>query len=148
MAVTTRWYGQPLDNLWSGLANAAWDWDTDTIKISLHTVTYAIDYDAHDFYNDVTNEVSSANYTAGGNTLGTPSVTVDSATDEVRLDMADTSWTNVTFTARYAVIYKSTGTAATSPLIAAIDFGADQTVSSGNFSITFDTTGVIKADYT
>ena len=90
--------------------------------------------------------MSSANYTAGGNTLGTPSVTYDTATDETRLDMADTSWSSVTFTARYAVVYKSTGTASTSALIALIDFGGDQAVSSGTFSITFDSTGVIKAD--
>lgn len=145
MAVTTHWYGVGIKNYFSGLANASWDWDTDTIKISLHTSSYAVDPDTHDFFNDVTNEVSSANYTAGGITLTSPTVTYDSATNETRLDAADVSWSSVTFTARYAVIYKSTGTASTSPLIAYIDFGADQTVSSGNFSITFDTTGVIKA---
>jgi hypothetical protein len=148
MAVTTTWYGAGFSNFVKGTANAAWDWDTDTIKLSLHTATYTPDPDTHDFYNDVSNEVSSANYTAGGNTLaGPPSVTVDSATNEVRLDANDVSWTTVTFTTRYAVIYKSTGTASTSPLIAYIDFGADQTVSAGNFSITFAATGIIKAVY-
>jgi hypothetical protein len=122
-----------------------WDWDTDTIKVSLHTSTYTPDQDAHDFYNDVTNEVSSTNYTAGGATLTTPTVTYDSATNEIRLDADNPSWTPVSFTARYAVWYKSTGTASTSPLIAYTDFGADVTVSSGTFTITVDSTGVIKA---
>ena len=125
-----------------------WDWDTDTIKLSLHTSTYAANLDTDDFWNDATNEVSSANYTSGGVTLTSPTVTYDSATDETRLDAADVSWSGVTFTTRYGVVYKSTGTATTSALIALIDFGADQTVSSGNFSITFDATGVIKADST
>lgn len=147
MAVTTTWYGRGFGNLVEGVSNGVWDWNTDTIKLSLHTSTYSPDVDAHDFYNDVNNEVSSANYTAGGNTLTSPTVTVDSATNEVRLDAADTSWTTVTFTTRYGVVYKSTGTASTSPLIALIDFGADQTVSSANFSIVFSSTGVIKAVY-
>lgn len=47
------------------------DWDSDTIKVQLHTSTYTPS-DAHDYQNDLTNEVSTANgYTAGGVTLGT-----------------------------------------------------------------------------
>jgi len=45
----------------------------------------------------------------------------------------------------FAVIYKSTGVASTSPLIAYIDFGGDQTVNAGNFSIVFAATGVLTA---
>src|SRR5216117_1269938 len=121
MAATTKWYTTAIKNNFAGLANAVWDWDTDTIKCSLHTATYAVNQNADDFFNDVTNEVSSANYTAGGNTLASPTLTVVS--NVVQIDAADTTWTNVTFTTRYAVIYKSTGTASTSPLIAYIDFG-------------------------
>jgi hypothetical protein len=145
LAVTTKWYGVPFKNLVSGAANGVWDWDTDTIKISLHTATYAVNQDTDDFWNDATNEVSSANYTSGGATLASPTITYDTATNEIRLDAADVSWSSVTFTARYAVVYKSTGVSTTSALIAFIDFGADQTVSSGTFSITFDATGVVKA---
>jgi hypothetical protein len=147
MAVTTSWYGQAFANFVQGTTNASWDWDTNTIKVSLHTSTYSPNLDTHDFYDDVTNEVSSTNYTAGGFTLTSPTITVDGASNEVRLDAADASWTTVTFTTRYGVVYKSTGTASTSPLIALIDFGADQTVSAANFSIVFAATGVIKAVY-
>lgn len=89
--------------------------------------------------------MSSTNYTSGGVTLSSATVTYDSASNETRLDAADATWTTVTFTARYAVIYKSTGTSSTSPLIAYVDFGADQSPSAGNFTITWDSTGVIKA---
>lgn len=147
MAATTKWYGAGARGFLDGTANAVWDWNTDTIKVSLHTVTYVPDYDVHDFWNDVTNEVTSANYTTGGATLATPTVTVVGASDYVSLDAVDVSWTPVTFTARYAVIYKSTGVAATSPLIAAVDFGADQTVSAATFTIVWDATGVLKATY-
>lgn len=91
--------------------------------------------------------MSSSGYTAGGATLTASAPAVSAGSNEVQFDATDVSWTAVTFTARYAVVYKSTGTASTSPLIAYIDFGADQTVSGGNFSITFAATGVIKATY-
>lgn len=149
MAVTTKWYGVPVKNLMSGVANGVWDWDTDTIKLSLHTSSYAQNLDTDDFYNDVTNEVAAnGTYTTGGLTLSGCTATYDGATDETRLDANDFSVTGVTFTTRYGVVYKSTGTASTSPLIALIDFGADQTVSSGNFSIQFASNGVIVADST
>jgi hypothetical protein len=147
MAVTTNWYGNAFKNYLSGVANSSWDWDTDTIKISLHTATYAPNLDTHDFYDDVTNEVSSAGYTAGGATLANKTVTVDTGNNQVEFDADDVSWTGVSFTTRYAVVYKSTGTASTSPLIAVIDFGADQTVSGVNFSIIFSSDGVIRATY-
>jgi len=54
---------------------------------------------------------------------------------------ANTSWTSSTLTARYAVLYDSTpATDATRPLIAYVDFGADQTTNNGTFQINWDTT--------
>jgi len=143
MAAVTHWYTAAIKNMMGGLANSVWDWDTDTIKCSLHTSTYAVSQNADDSFNHVTNEVSSAGYTAGGVTLASPTLTVVS--NVVQIDAADAAWTGVTFTTRYAVIYKSTGVASTSPLIAYIDFGGDQTVNAGNFSIVFAATGVLTA---
>lgn len=144
MAVTTFWNGVPVKNLFSG-ANP-WDWDTDTIKVALATSTYTPNQDTHDFFNDVTNELPTAGgYTAGGLTITTPTITYDTASNEVRLDCDDPAWTSATFTARYAIWYKSTGTASTSPLIGYMDFGADATVSSGTFTITLNASGAFKA---
>jgi hypothetical protein len=50
--------------------------------------------------------------------------------------------------AAFAVVYKDTGTPSTSPLVGYLDFGGDQTVSSGTFTIVFDATGVFKLDAT
>jgi hypothetical protein len=143
MAVSTHWYGVPVKNFLSG--SNLWDWDTDTIKVALTTSTYAVDQDTHDFFADITNEVSSTNYTAGGKAITTPTLSYNTAANEIRLDCDDPSWTTVTFTARYAIVYKDTGVAATSPLIAYVDFGADQTVSAGIFTIVLDATGMLKA---
>lgn len=143
---TTKWFGVPFKNLVDG--TAVWDWNTDTIKVALSTDTVTPDLDAHDFFADITNEVVGTGYTAGGVQLTTPTATYDTATDEIRLDADDAAWITASFTARWGIVYKDTATAATSPLIARIDFGANQTVSSGTFTIQFDVTGVVKADAT
>lgn len=128
------------------MTNGVWDWDTDTIKVSLHTSTYTPAQDTDDFWNDATNELSATGYTAGGLTITTPTVTYDTASNEIRLDCDDPSWSSATWTtAREAVAYKSTGTSSTSPLIGYIDFGADQSVSSGTFTITLNSSGMFKA---
>ena len=121
------------------------DFDTDTIKVALLSSSYTPDQDAHDYYNDVsTYEVSGTGYTAGGNTLGSKTATYDSATNVIVLDAADTTWSSSTITARYAVVYDSTGTSSTSALIGYVDFGSDQSSTNGNFTITWDSTGIVR----
>lgn len=142
MAVTAKWYGVPIKNQYDGTAVV--DWNTDTIKAALTTSSYAPAQDTDDFFNDVTNEITGTGYTAGGATLGSATATYDTTSNEIRLDAADTQWTSSSFTARNTVIYKSTGTASTSPLVSYIDFGGDETVSSGTFTIQYDSTGVAK----
>lgn len=53
--------------------------------------------------------------------------------------VTSTTWTNVTTTANGAVIYSVTG----NHVIAFIDFGSAKSASNGNFTINWDTTGVI-----
>lgn len=115
---------------------------TDTIKIALVTSSYTPNIDSHDFFDDVTNEVVGAGYTAGGNTL-TVTTSQDNTDNEGVFDATDTSWSTSTITARGAVIYKSTGTASTSPLICYIDFGLDVVSLAGTFLITFAAEGII-----
>lgn len=144
MAVTAKWYGAGLLGQYSATAARRVDWVPDTIKIALTTSSYTPNQDTHDFFDDITNEVSGTGYTAGGATLASKTTAYDSSTNETRLDAADPSWATATFTTRYAVVYKDTGTASTSPLLGYVDFGGDQTVSGATFGITFDSTGVLK----
>lgn len=130
--------------IFDNTTNLRVDLDTDTIKVALVTSSYTPNQDTHDFFDDVTNEVSGTGYTAGGATLGSPTVTLDTTNDRVDFDAADTSWTTSTITARAAVIYKSTGTASTSPVIAYIDFGSDQVSSAGTFLITWNASGILR----
>lgn len=126
------------------IMNGSIDLDTDTIKVALVTNSYTPDQDAHDFFDDVTNEVSGTGYTAGGATLANKTVTADNTDNEGVFDADNVTWTTATITsARYAIVYKSTGTAATSPLIAAIDLGQDYSTSGGDFTLTWNSEGII-----
>lgn len=121
------------------------DWDTDTIKVALATSSYTPNQDTHDYFDDITNEVTGTGYTAGGETLASKSISYDSSTNIITLDAADVTWASSTITARYAIVYDaSPATAATKPLIGYVDFGSDQSSSSGNFTITWDATGIVR----
>lgn len=138
MAVTAKLYG----SFPAKLANKEIDWDSDTIKVALCTSSYTPDQDVHDYFNDVTNEVTGTGYTAGGATLASKTVTYTSGTNTQAFDAADTVWSSSTITARYAIIYESTGTASTSALIGYVDFGADVTSTAGDFTITWAAGGI------
>ena len=139
----SKLYGQFL----SQALNKEIDWDTDTIKVALLTNAYTPDQDAHNYLDDViTHEVTGATgYTAGGNTLANKTNTYNSSTNVIVLDADDTTWSSSTITARYAVVYNaSPSTNATRPLIGYVDFGSDQSSSNGNFTITWDATGIVR----
>lgn len=141
MAVTATPYGTAALALGSGLFN----FTSDTLKVLLTTSSYTPNIDTHDFLNDITNEITGTGYSAGGATLASVTWTYDSTNNRAVLAAAATVWTTATFTARYAVVYKSTGTASTSPLLSYVDFGANQSPSGVNFTIDWSTGGVFRA---
>lgn len=120
------------------LAKGAIDFDTDTFKILLVTSSYTPDKDTHTRGDDITNEVTGSGYTAGGATT-TVTVTLDTANDKVTVGFSAVNWPTSTITARGAVIYKSTGTAANDPLVAYMDFTNDVSSGGGTFSIAAST---------
>jgi|SRR6478609_1111764 len=137
MAVSAKLYSIGM----AKLANKEIDYDSDTIKVALATSSYTPNQNTHDYFNDITNEVTGTGYTAGGATLGSKTVTQSTTTHT--FDAADTVWTTSTITARYAIIYDATpGTAATNPLIAYVDFGADVSSTAGDFTITWSASGI------
>jgi len=120
------------------------DLDSDTLKIMLVTSAYTPDFGTHDFKADVTNEVVGTGYTAGGETLTSLSLTQSAGV--ITFDAADVTWTSSTITARGAVIYDDT--IASDPLICYIDFGSDQSSSSGDFVLSFSASGIFTLDLT
>lgn len=133
MAVTAVPFGQSHKNL----GKAMFDFTSHTFKIMLTSSSYTPDPDTHEFKNDVTNEIAGTGYTAGGATLAGLTWLYDAPNDRCTLDCTTPVWTAATFTARRAVIYRDTGTAATSPLLSYVDFGQNVSPSGTDFTITF-----------
>jgi hypothetical protein len=140
--MASKLYGQFL----SQALNKEIDWDTDTIKVALLTNAYTPNQDTHNYYDDVSgNEVSGTGYTGGGVTLTNKTNTYNGASNVIVLDADDVTWSSSTITARYAVVYDaSPATNATKPLIGYVEFGSDQSSSNGNFTITWDATGIVR----
>ena len=122
------------------------DWDSDTIKVALLSSSYTPNQDTHDYYDDVSaNEVTGTGYTTGGITLASKTSTYDGTNNVIVLDAADVTWSSSTITARYAVVYDDSGaSAAAKALIGYVDFGSDQSSTNGNFTITWDSTGIVR----
>ena len=116
----------------------------DTYKLALYTSSKTVSASAVTGYN-TTNEAANASgsgYTAAGNTLTNNGVTGSSSTATVFADFADTSFTSVSTTARYALIYQSSGGAATAGLatdsaVCVLDFGGDFSTTAGTLTIQF-----------
>jgi len=116
-------------------------WGT-SVKVMLLTSTAAPDQDTWIYKSSVTNEITGTGYTAGGQAIASPTATYTAAGNISTFDAADTVWSGSTLTARYAVIYYDTGTAATSPIIGIINFGADVSSTAANFTITWNASGI------
>ena len=142
MAVTAKLYGL----FFTALATEEHSLLADTIKVALTTSAYVYDQDAHNYYNDVTNEfTTTGGYTAGGATLANDTITYTGGTNVWKYDADDTVWSASTITnARVAVIYNATGggSDATRGLIAYMDFGADTSSSAGDFTIAWNASGI------
>ncbi len=119
------------------------DWVNDAIKVALYTSSLVPAQSADSDWLAApytTNEVSGTGYTAGGQALTVKTATP--TTLKYVLSAANPSWTGASFTAAFAVIYDSTP-ATPKPLIGYIDFGGNQTVTAGTFTITVDATNGI-----
>ena len=80
-----------------------------------------------------TNEVSGTGYTAKGAALTNVNPTTSGTT--AFTDFADLTFSSSSITARGALIFNDT--ASGDPAVCALDFGADKTSSSGDFTIQF-----------
>jgi len=122
---------------------------TYTFKIAIVTSAYSPATGTDDFWDDVSaNEVSGTGYTAGGNAIASPAVTLAGGT--ITFDAADPStWSQdgAGFSnGRRAIVYADTGTPGTSRLIAySDDFGSNQGNVSGDLTLTISATGIFTA---
>ena len=117
----------------------------DTYKIGLYTSSRTAA--ATDTGYNTTNETSGTGYTAAGNTLTNIGVTGGSSASTAFIDFVDTSWTTVTVSAQYALIYQSSGGAASASAGAVcwLDFGGTFSTTAGTFTIQFPAAGTSTA---
>ena len=109
----------------------------DTIKVALYGASYT--FTATDTVYTTTSEIANGNgYTTGGLAMTTKTVTEGAS---AVFDADDSAWTSSTFSTYFAVIYDNTPC---NTLIAAIDFGGVQTVTSGTFTIQYASSGIIR----
>ncbi|MBU0995962.1 MAG: hypothetical protein KJ737_26000 [Proteobacteria bacterium] len=128
-------------NFYKYIADGTIDIDSDTIKVMLCDNSYVPDI-SHEFKSQITGEVTGTGYTAGGATLSNKSVALDG--NESKFDADDIIWGGSTLSARFAVMYASTGNDTTSPLIAVWDFGADKVTNNSAFELTWSATGILR----
>ena len=109
-------------------ANAGINWTADTIKVALVGAGYTADMAADQYYSTVTG------------VIGTPVALTSksSAAGVVNAANVTTSTIATGSTITQLVIYKDTGTAATSPLIARMDVTSTPT-NGGTITISWDT---------
>ena len=88
------------------------------------------------------NEITGTNYSAKGQALNP--VTPTSSSTTALVDFADETFSSVTVSSvRGALIFNDT--ASGDPAVAVLDFGADKSASSGDFTIVFPTADVSNA---
>jgi len=115
------------------------------VYMSLHTS--ALTVTATDrFWSDVSStEVTSANYDASGQIL--VSTTVTGVGSVTTFDASDAAWGPVSFAgvnvARSATVWYNLFDSEVSPVIAQYDFGSNQTVESGTFTVQINSAGLL-----
>ena len=117
-------------------ANGGVDMNTDDIRAQILTSGYTRNLTTHNFLDDL---VIASNSPASG---GTATLTGEAVDADGTFDSDDATWTSVTTgsTITQIVLYKHTGTATTSPLIANYD-GFSQATNGGNLTGTVNASG-------
>ena len=114
---------------------------TDTIKAALYLASATVNASTTAYSS--TGEVTGTNYTAGGATLGT--VTLTRSTGTVTFDAADVVWTQSASgfsTGRKFVVYRSTGVGTTSRLFSVVTADADVGNVTGDLTSQWSASGI------
>lgn len=140
MGQTAQWFAKALEDQFGATSAERVDWVGDTIKAAIVKAVAVIDQDSDRYWSThEANEAAGAGYSAGGVTLASKSVDYEPTTKTVQLKCDDISIDPITLTtARYLLLYKDTGVAATSPLIGYLDFGVSVSPVALPFNVFWD----------
>jgi len=117
-----------------------------TLRVAVVTGSYTPNQNTHNFWDDVTNEVTGTGYTARGAALASPTITMDGS-GNVKLDADDpTAWAQdaAGFTnGRRYIVYYDTTVNSTSRLVGYTnDAGADFGNVAGELAVTINASGL------
>lgn len=129
----SKWFGPALSKVFGKQIDLV----NDSIKVALVTGSYSPNIDTQDEWADVSaNEASGSGYAAGGVSLVSKTLTYNSTNNYWTFDAADVTWTGVSVSFRYVVIYDDTATG--KPLIGYVDFGSTQTAANQDLKIKWE----------
>lgn len=122
------------------------DFETDTIKLKYMATSYTPDVTTENFLSDVSASEASG---APTETLANVDVRIDTGNTRIEIDADDVTEASITTNTDSFIIYKDTGDAATSPLIAYVDI-TEGTISpvNGTLAITFNSEGIFAINVT
>jgi hypothetical protein len=138
MAITTAMCNSFKEELLGGVH----DLDTDTLKIAhiKPSSTGTLGAGTTNYSVLGSDEATGTNYSAGGQTLDSASITLSGST--VFVDFADEVFTNLTISAAGAIIYNSSQS---NKAIAVFNFGTTVTSTAGDFTVVFPTANASSA---
>jgi len=140
MPVTALLFGNAFLSAAKNALGASLDGHAD-VKASLHTNTWVPDQDADINFDNLSDELVDASYSAGG--VACTGVTVSRVNKVVTLNCDPIVFNNLSGTFRYMVLRDATtGVAATEPVLAYINFGADVVPAAQDVTVTPHASGV------
>tara|TARA_R110002074_G_scaffold402324_1_gene607029 strand:+ start:68982 stop:69398 length:417 start_codon:yes stop_codon:yes gene_type:complete len=116
------------------------DLSTVPVYVALCGGSYTFSH-THEFLSDISDEVVSAGYIAGGQLVPNTTTLVDSVDDEAVLSGDAMTYSGITATVEYGLVWVSGGSPTTNLLLGQIDFGS-QTLSNSDFVLTWNTEGI------
>lgn len=151
MSITASgWYGLTLEKMLNAtsLPTNGLESETATSMILVND-SYTPNFDTHDFYNDVTNEIANGGgYTTGGVTLTSTEITLSSGV--LTYDFADPSWASSTIANAMAGIVKFSrgGASSADELVLLLDFVTAVSTTNGLLQVQVNASGAGTIDYT
>lgn len=146
MAITASGvYGKSLEKAFIDTLGESWEAEDN--KVLLVSDSHTPDFDAHDFRDDITNEVTGTNWSSGGVALTGTEITLSSGV--LTFDATDVSVASTTLSSVMAsVLYTNVGASSTDQLVMLHDFVTAVSTSNGTFGIAWHSSGLLTLDYT
>lgn len=118
------------------------------VKVLMATDSYTPDFNADNFRDDVTNEVTGTGYTAGGVVITSTELTV--ATGVLTYDAADASWSSSTISNAMAAVgyFARGGASSADELVFLSDFVTAASTTNGTFLVQWNASGIFTVDFT